>query len=176
MNKQEQRPHSLRWTAGPTFLLIMGLLLMVTGLAYGLPWNTDMHGQPSLAAGEGPRTPPGQTVPVTGVEPPMPSRIRAGRTLTNPVVLTERSIGNGKTLFRIYCTPCHGPQGKGDGPVAGKLTAPPDLRSDDVKKRADGFLYATIRNGGVIMPGYRHALSPRERWDLVNYVRHLQER
>ncbi len=40
----------------------------------------------------------------------------------------------------------------------------------------DGFLYATIRDGGALMPGQGDALSPRERWDIVNYLRHLQQK
>jgi mono/diheme cytochrome c family protein len=42
------------------------------------------------------------------------------------------------------------------------------------RQRTDGFLYATIRDGGALMPGQGEALSPRERWDVVNYLRVLQ--
>lgn len=150
------------------------VVLALVGLAHGLPWSADMYDQPSLAAGEGPRRPPPQAVPVNGAEPEIRSRTKAGSTLVNPVAPTEQSVAKGRALFGIYCVPCHGAEARGDGTVAEKFTRPPDLRSPDVEKRADGFLYATIRLGGVRMPSYGHVLSPSERWDLVNYVRSLQ--
>ena len=44
-----------------------------------------------------------------------------------------------------------------------------------IKGQKDGYMYATIRSGGIIMPSYGHALSVAERWDIVNYLRHLQD-
>jgi mono/diheme cytochrome c family protein len=101
-------------------------------------------------------------------------RIEAGEKLQNPVDRTATSVENGKRLFQIYCALCHGPDAKGAGPVASKFVPPPDLTLEIFRQRTDGFLYATIRDGGALMPGQREALSPRERWDIVNYLRDVQ--
>ncbi len=168
------------------FLRLGRLLSFSTGLfflsvpsAHTLPWNDDMYWKPELEAGTAAQAPAAQSVPTTGIEPPISSRItdriKAGITLRNPVKATEQSIQNGEALYQIYCTPCHGPQGKGDGIMVGKVVPSSDLHTDRMKNQKDGYLYATIRSGGFIMPPYQHALSTQERWDIVNYVRQLQQ-
>lgn len=163
------------WLVLPFFV---SLPLSMVSLAYGLPWNTDMYWHPFRTASKGPHPPAQHTVPITGIEPSLssrlPARIKAGMTLDNPVPVTPRSVQNGASLFQIYCTPCHGPHGRGDGPVVGKTAPSSDLHTDRIKQRPDGYLYATIRAGGFIMPSYKHVLSSQERWDLVNYIRHVQ--
>ena len=101
-------------------------------------------------------------------------RVEAGKKLHNLVKPTPSSIETGKRLYQIYCALCHGPDAKGGGPVATKFVPPPDLTLDIFRQRTDGFIYATIRDGGALMPGQAEALSPRERWDIVNYIRSLQ--
>ena len=59
--------------------------------------------------------------------------------------------------------------------MVGKVVPSSDLHTERIRNQKDGYLYATIRSGGLVMPAYRHALSTTERWDLVNYVRHLQQ-
>jgi mono/diheme cytochrome c family protein len=106
-------------------------------------------------------------------EPPMPRNI-AATTLTNPTPSTPASVEKGKRLYVSYCAPCHGPKGEGDGPIAGKLMIPlPDLPAN-LKSRTDGYIYATIRNGGVVMPPQGVRILPAERWDIVNYLRTIQ--
>lgn len=151
------------------------LVVLGAGLAYGWPWSTDMQKQPSVRPQEDPRLPPPGSVPRRGKEPAM-DRIQAGERLRNPVEPSAASIENGKHLFQIYCALCHGPNAKGGGPVASKFVPPPDLTLDLFRQRPDGFLYATIRDGGALMPSQGDALSPRERWDIVNYLRHLQQK
>jgi cytochrome c553 len=153
----------------------VGLVLIAASLAYGWPWSTDMDEQPSIRPYEEPRLPPAGSIPRRGKEPPM-NRLEAGETLRNPVPPTAKSVENGKQLFQIYCALCHGPDGKGGGPVANKFVPPPDLTLEIFRQRTDGFIYGTIRNGGALMPGQGEALSPQERWDIVNYIRHVQGR
>lgn len=149
------------------------LLLMGVGVAYGWPWSTDMHRQPSIRPQEAPLRPPPGSIPRQGKEPQI-SRIEAGKKLHNPVPPGPESLANGKTLFRIYCALCHGHDARGNGPVAKKFVPPPDLTLGLFRQRADGFIYGTVRNGGALMPSQGEALSIRERWDIVNYVRSLQ--
>jgi len=118
-------------------------------------------------------SPPPGAVPVQGVEPPM-TQEEADQRLVDPVPPDQASLEEGKKRFETFCVPCHGLDAKGQGPVAPKFIPPPDLTQDLFKGRTDGYIYATIRNGGAIMPAFGERLSPRERWDVVNYVRRLQ--
>lgn len=151
----------------------VGFLMIAQGSAHGWPWSTDMDRQPSVRAQEAPMLPPEGVVPRQGREPTM-NRMEAGEKLSNPVNSTPASIQNGRELYRIYCALCHGPDGKGGGPLAAKFVPPPDLTLEMFRQRPDGFIYATIRDGGALMPGQGAALSVRDRWDLVNYLRQLQ--
>jgi mono/diheme cytochrome c family protein len=155
--------------------LFIATVLVAFGvsLAHGWPWSPDMDKQPSIRPLEEPRLPPPGSIPRQGKEPVM-DRLKAAEKLHNPVRPTAASIENGKRLFQIYCALCHGPDGKGGGPVATKFVPPADLTLEIFRQRTDGFLYATIRNGGALMPGQAEALSPGERWDVVNYIRHVQ--
>ncbi|MBI3895741.1 MAG: cytochrome c [Acidobacteria bacterium] len=105
-------------------------------------------------------------------ETPM-SRNQAASLLQNPEPATPASLERGKKAFDAYCAPCHGIGGHGDGPIAGKLAFPlPDLPAT-MGRRSDGYLYATIRNGGVLMPPQGYRIPLRERWDIVNYLRSI---
>lgn len=159
-----------RSLAGATALVLIGV-----SLAYGWPWSPDMDKQPSVRPQEAPRLPAPGTIPRRGREPRM-NRMEAGERLQNPVTPTAASVENGKRLFEIYCAVCHGADAKGGGPVAKKFVPPPNLTLEIFRQRSDGFLYATIRDGGALMPAQGEALSPMERWDVVNYIRHVQGR
>ena len=167
----------LRW--GRLLSLSTGIFFLGVPSAHTLPWNDDMYWQPEQQAGTAAQAPAAHSVPTTGIEPPISSRItdriKAGITLHNPVKATEQSIQSGAASYQIYCTPCHGPQGKGVGIMVGKVVPSSNLHTDRMKNQKDGYLYATIRSGGFIMPPYQHALSTQERWDIVNYVRQLQQ-
>ena len=92
----------------------------------------------------------------------------------NPVAATPDSVKRGAELYVVYCTPCHGQSGKGDGLVAAKFVQPTDLSSPDLQKgRTDGYWQSYMSAGGAVMPSYAEALSPEERWDVVNYLRTL---
>ena len=151
------------------------VLLLGTDPAYGWPWSTDMIKQPSVKPQTAPRVSPTESVPIQGKEPSV-DRIEAGKKLQNPVTSTAVSIENGKRLFNTYCASCHGPEAKGDGPVAKKFIPPPNLTLEVFRKRPDGFIYETIRSGGPLMPSQGEALLPQERWEIVNYLRTLQQK
>jgi mono/diheme cytochrome c family protein len=142
---------------------------------FNVPWSSDMYTQPSLYPQEWPMSSVTGTVPVDAEPPALPHMVAAER-LKNPVPMSQASVERGKVVYGDFCVPCHGASGKGDGPVAPKFVAPPPLDGAAQKGRADGFIYATIRQGSLsqIMPAYGYRMSEQERWDLVNYVRSLQ--
>ena len=154
----------------------VGLVLIWASLAHGWPWSTDMANQPSLKPQERPFLPPPHAVPVQGRERRM-DILEAAETLRNPIDATPPSIEQGKRLFEIYCHVCHGPAARGDGPIARKLEEPPDdLTEESAVELPDGYIYTVIREGGTSMPPQAEGLSPRERWDVVNYLRSLQRK
>ena len=105
------------------------------------------------------------------------SRAVADETLHNPLAPTAAELQHGEWLFGTYCMPCHGKDGAGDGPVARLMIVPPaDLTFAQPAQRSDGYLYATIRNGSIVMPAYGDAMSAEERWQVVLYLRKLQGR
>jgi len=82
-------------------------------------------------------------------------------------------VQEGKKIFEANCSMCHGPTGKGDGPVGAALTPKPeDLTSREVRAQTDGALYWKISTGRGAMPSWQ-TLPEKDRWSVVNYIRSL---
>jgi mono/diheme cytochrome c family protein len=153
-------------------------LLLAPSLALAWPWSQDMANQISTKPQESvdPHNPgmapfPKRSVPVPGTAV-LVKDMEAADKQKNPVEADAKSVEAGGKLFGIYCTPCHGYQGKGDGLVGAKLILKPyDLTADQTKGRSDGYIWGMMTFGGAIMPTYGNDLSPTERWHVVNYVR-----
>ena len=95
-----------------------------------------------------------------------------GRIPGGVMTADEKSVQKGAQLFAIYCVPCHGKSGTGDGYVGAKLILRPfDLTSADLAAKPDGHIFGMMTFGGAIMPPYAYDLSATERWNIVNYVR-----
>ncbi len=99
-------------------------------------------------------------------------------------------LERGGERFNIYCAPCHGFDGKGQGTVGLRLSiAPANLHEDKFRRppagsgpsaqtasNGDGHIFDVVRNGWNKgnMPGYAHALDEHDSWAVVLYVRALQ--
>ena len=159
------------------FLLCLVLLGGVGGVllvTVGYRWMTSMQADVKVVAGERPLAPPAGTVPREGGE--LVVARETYETRRSPVAPSPESVGRGQKLFAIYCTPCHGAGGKGDGTVTPRFIPPPDLTSPQVQGKTDGHMSYYIGYGGAIMPAYGEALTVAERWDVVNYVRSLAQK
>jgi len=156
--------------------LLVGLLVSCERYPTGgdLRIRRDMASQPSFRAQEDPR-PLAEGAVSSEFEAPV-AKADAEKTLINPVPANPKSAEQGEKLFRIYCTPCHGAAGRGDGPVAPKMAKVANITDEKYVKAADGFFYYTIRYGTEIMPSQAENLSPAERWHVVNYIRKLQRK
>lgn len=100
----------------------------------------------------------------------------------NPSIkLTDEFVKRGQQRFNIYCAPCHGFDGRGNGAVAvraaelgGAWVPPSDLTDDERKTRPVGHLYNTITNGIRNMPPYADQIPENDRWAIVAYVKAIQ--
>ncbi|MEQ9617973.1 MAG: cytochrome c [Deltaproteobacteria bacterium] len=159
------------------YYLLVVLMFTFFGVseAGAFPWNFDMWIQPSIVPYEEPVIYPKLSVSTTGFRiEPLP-REDFELITRNPVPATPESVENGQEAYNTYCIVCHGPEGKGDGPVIKRGFYPLNLASPGVIGRTDGYIYAYIRYGGkVMMPSYRESITAEEAWDVVNYVRKLQ--
>lgn len=145
--------------------LVLGVLLLaVTGCG-------EMYRQPAYRPEEPPRLVPALgSVPIAGLEASYSGV--DGKTLKNPIPRDQASSDRGQRIFNTFCIPCHGAQGKGDGPVASAyVPQPANLTSPNIQSLSDGEIFLVITNGFSTMPSFRKQLSPDERWDTVNYVR-----
>ncbi|MBI1175396.1 MAG: c-type cytochrome [Sideroxydans sp.] len=161
--------------------LTLAIALLVTpALAQAWPWSKDMSEQISVKPQEsvdpahpGMENYPEHSEPVPGTTVFVKDRDAAEK-MKNPVVADQKSLEFGGRLFGIYCTPCHGYAGKGDGLVGKKLILQPfDLTAEHARSISDGYIFGMMTFGGAIMPSYANDLSPTERWNVVNYVRHV---
>ena len=95
-----------------------------------------------------------------------------------PVHAAAGDSRKGKAVYEKSCVLCHGPQGRGDGPV-GKTINPPaaDFTSAASKKKTDAELLATIENGRppTAMVGWKGQLSEAEIQDVLAYVKSLRQ-
>lgn len=150
------------------------MMILVPCAVQAWPWSRDMMNQPSIKPQEGEMpAAPRRSVPVGGSSHLIKDRLQ-GYKLANPVAASPASMQRGKQFFTIFCVPCHGVGGQGDGPVGKKFPVPPmNLTNDFIQKEAfDNWIFTNITFGGRLMPSYRNDLRADERWDVVNYVKH----
>jgi S-disulfanyl-L-cysteine oxidoreductase SoxD len=159
-------------------LLVVGGAGGVMGAALVYQWVNNMSATQRVVPGERAFSMPVGSVPRAGGELHYPREEReAAAARKNPIPATAQSVERGGKLFAVYCTPCHGESGKGEGLVSTKFVPPPDITNAELQKaRTDGYWQSYIGVGGAIMPSYGEALSPEERWHLVNYVRSLAQK
>jgi mono/diheme cytochrome c family protein len=93
-----------------------------------------------------------------------------------PVELTRALLMRGEERFNIYCSPCHGRVGDGNGMIVQRgFRRPPSFVSTDRLLNAPlGHFYDVISNGFGAMPSYASRVEPHDRWAIVAYIRALQ--
>ncbi len=188
-------------------LLLTALGLSAASTAHALPWDIDMADSQAVRGYEcweysvnedGQRVclramqplPEGVISQAHPFSPTAYQTIAPGnmyspdwKPMENPLEATDAVVAKGETMFKTYCTPCHGmPDENGViaqlGTVAqpGRFPGVPALTGDAgrLPLRTDGEVYRAIRMGWNLMPAYNWAMSDDEMWSIVAYSRTLQ--
>ena len=132
------------------------------------------------------------------MRPPVAGTVARGTVLGNPALVTGKlgddwvtaipapvsrsMLERGRQRYDIFCSPCHGLAGAGDGMVAkradelmeGTWTPPTSFHTDLLRQRPEGHIFNTISNGIRNMPAYGPQIPVEDRWAIVAYVRALQ--
>lgn len=100
----------------------------------------------------------------------------AGQTVDAfPFAITHADLQRGQQRFNIYCTPCHGRLGDGNGMVVQRgYRQAASFHQDRLRQERVGYFYDVITNGFGAMPDYATQIPVRDRWLIVAYVRTLQ--
>jgi len=93
-----------------------------------------------------------------------------------PFPVTKEVLERGRERYNIYCAPCHSRVGDGNGfiPSRGFARQPPSYHIPRLQKAPVGYFYDVITKGFGIMPDYASQIPPRDRWNIVAYIRALQ--
>jgi mono/diheme cytochrome c family protein len=159
-------------------------LLAVAGLA---ACRQDMHDQPKYSAleqssffpdGSSARAPLPGTVPRGELRDD--SALYTGKendesATTFPLPVDERLMARGQERFDVYCAPCHGRTGEGDGMIVQRgFSKPPSLLEPRLREAAPGHFFEVISNGFGAMPDHAAQIKPVDRWAIAAYIRALQ--
>ncbi len=119
-------------------------------------WADDAAARP-WPVGVVPRNDP---LPVLAMEPPE---------------VTDDLLASGRERFEIFCTPCHGYTGTGDGRVVQRgFPPPPSFLSARLRLAPPEHFVSVITEGYGVMFPYADRVAPRDRWAITAYIRALQ--
>src|SRR6266436_1575005 len=92
-----------------------------------------------------------------------------------PLPVNQELLERGESRYKIFCTPCHGLQGDGNGMIVMRgMKHPPTYHDDRLRQSPNGYYFDVITNGFGAMYGYSAQISPKDRWAIIAYVRALQ--
>ena len=95
---------------------------------------------------------------------------------TNPLPVNEVLIQRGHERFDIYCAPCHGRLGDGNGITKkiGVMPAVANLHDKRIVEMADGEIFNTVTYGKGLMGAAGPLVPTEDRWAVIAYLRALQ--
>ncbi|MBS1839862.1 MAG: cytochrome c [Acidobacteria bacterium] len=163
-----------------------GILLAVCGLAFAgcneELTRQDMANQPKYR----PQA-PSEFFPDGRSERPLIENTVARGSLVNdglvvpkdsnvfPLPINQALLDRGEERYKIYCSPCHGLQGDGNGMIVERgMKRPPSYHIDRLRQSPNGYFYDVITNGFGSMYSYSAQIPPKDRWAIIAYVRALQ--
>jgi mono/diheme cytochrome c family protein len=109
--------------------------------------------------------------PVPGTVPHTPP----DRTQIQPTTIDAKLLTRGQQRFDIFCTPCHGRAGDGQGMIVQRgFTQPPSLTQGKLRTAKADLFYKTITEGYGAMYSFADRVPPSDRWAIIAYIRALQ--
>ena len=92
-----------------------------------------------------------------------------------PMPITAAVLGRGQERYNIFCAPCHGRTGKGDGMIVQRgMRQPPSFMEDRLRNAAVGYFFDVMTHGFGAMQDYAAQIPVEDRWAIVAYERALQ--
>ncbi|HWC58408.1 MAG TPA: cytochrome c [Verrucomicrobiae bacterium] len=92
-----------------------------------------------------------------------------------PLPITRDVLVRGQERFNIYCAPCHGLTGEGNGMIPQRgYPAPPSYHIDRLRSAPVGHFFDVITHGYGVMYSYAARVEPADRWAIAAYIRALQ--
>ena len=102
-------------------------------------------------------------------------RVNGANATVFPFRVDRTVMARGRERFDIYCSPCHGRTGAGDGMVVRRgYRRPPSLHDDRLREAPIGHFFDVISNGFGAMPDYASQVRAADRWAIIAYIRALQ--
>lgn len=143
------------------------------------PRHEALESSPFFENGASAREPPRGTVPrgdrrgdkalASGVDPD------GGFVSAPPFALSRAAQERGHERFDIFCSPCHGRVGDGDGMIVQRgFKRPPSFHIDRLRAQPAGYFVDTITNGFGVMPAYASQIPIEDRWAIAAYIGALQ--
>ncbi len=92
-----------------------------------------------------------------------------------PFPVTKEVLDRGQERFDIFCSPCHGRTGDGDGMIVQRgFKTPPSFHTDRLRQAPAGHFFDVMTNGFGVMYDYRSRVDAEDRWAIAAYIRALQ--
>jgi mono/diheme cytochrome c family protein len=92
-----------------------------------------------------------------------------------PFPITRADLQRGQERFNIYCSPCHGRLGDGQGMIVKRgYRQPPSFHIDRLRNAPIGHYFDVETNGFGAMPSYASRVPVDDRWRIISYIRALQ--
>ena len=92
-----------------------------------------------------------------------------------PFPVTAEVMARGQQRFNIYCSPCHGEAGDGNGMIVQRgFKHPPSYHIERLRREPIGYFFDTITHGYGAMSDYAEQVPPADRWAIAAYIRALQ--
>jgi len=92
-----------------------------------------------------------------------------------PMPVTAAVMARGQDRYNIFCAPCHGRTGEGNGMVVQRgMRQPPSFMEDRLRNAAAGYFFDVMTHGFGAMQDYAAQIPVEDRWAIVAYERALQ--
>jgi mono/diheme cytochrome c family protein len=116
----------------------------------------------------------------SAMQTPVPGTVWRGEAAELAVLdqrppMTMALLERGRERFNIFCSPCHGRAGDGEGVIVQRgFPHPPSYHIDRLRNAPDRHFLDVIENGYGVMYSYAARVPPADRWTIVAYIRALQ--